>query len=427
MDKDDPVEPIAVVGLGYVGLPIALAFGALRPTIGFDINEGRVSELQEFHDRTREVTREELERCRHLSFTTDDTDLAQAGIFIVSVPTPIDAAKRPDFGPLLRASHTVGARMQPGSLVIFESTVYPGATEEICVPALEKASGLTYNTDFFVGYSPERINPGDPDHGLAQVVKVTSGSTPEVARRVDDLYKEIVPAGTHLASSIRVAEAAKVIENVQRDVNIALVNELAVLFERLGIDTHEVLEAANTKWNFLPFKPGLVGGHCIGVDPYYLTHAAQMVGHHPELILAGRRQNDIMGHYVADQVLRLVLSQQQEVSGARILVLGLTFKENCADTRNSQVRGVVERLRSYGFELDLCDPWVDLRTIEREFGQTPISLDRLQPGTYGAIVVAVAHKQFLDASKELSSYLRPTGGIFDVKGVLGSNIATARL
>lgn len=427
MNEDDHVETIAVVGLGYVGLPIAVAFGALRSTIGFDIDEGRVSELQVFHDRTREVPREELERCRHLRITADDTDLAEAKVFIVSVPTPVDAAKRPDFRPLVRASQTVGARMQPGSLVIFESTVYPGATEEVCVPALEKTSGLTYNKDFFVGYSPERINPGDPDHGLAQVVKVTSGSTPEAAQRVDDLYKEVVPAGTHLTSSIRVAEAAKVIENVQRDVNIALVNELAVLFGRLGVDTHEVLEAAGTKWNFLPFKPGLVGGHCIGVDPYYLTHAAQMVGHHPELILAGRRQNDIMGHYVADQVLRMVLSQHQEAAGARILVLGLTFKENCGDTRNSQVVGVVEELRSYGFKVDLCDPWVDPETIEHEFGPTPVSLEGLQPGTYRAIVVAVAHRQFLDASEQLSSYLQPSGGIFDVKGVLGSNIAAARL
>lgn len=427
MDKDDHVETIAVVGLGYVGLPIAVAFGALRPTIGFDIDEGRVSELQEFHDRTREVTREELERCRHLRFTTDDTDLAEAGIFIVCVPTPVDLAKRPDFGPLLRASRTVGARMQPRSLVIFESTVYPGATEEICVPALEKASGLTYNTDFAVGYSPERINPGDPDHGLAQVVKVTSGSTPEAAHRVDDLYKEVVPAGTHLASSIRVAEAAKVIENIQRDVNIALVNELAVLFGRLGIDTHEVLEAASTKWNFLPFKPGLVGGHCIGVDPYYLTHAAQMVGHHPELILAGRRQNDMMGAFVVREFFDLMIAKRINVSESRILILGLTFKENCSDTRNSQVRSIVDGLLDLGLRVDLCDPWVEEGQCVTEFGQPCVTIDSLEPHAYDGILLAVAHRQFVDSEALLLKTLKSEGVMYDVKGCLSSASYSARL
>src|SRR5499427_2877078 len=350
---------IAVVGLGYVGLPLAVEFGKRFETLGFDVKPERVAQLRAGRDTTLEVTSEELKSAQQLSFTTELADLKRCRVFIVTVPTPIDGYKRPDLTPLVRASETVGKVMRTGAVVIYESTVYPGCTEEICVPILERESGLKFNRDFFAGYSPERINPGDKEHRLTTIKKVTSGSTPEVADFVDKLYGSIVKAGTHKASSLKVAEAAKVIENTQRDVNIALINELALIFNRLGIDTGEVLAAAGSKWNFLPFKPGLVGGHCIGVDPYYLTHKAQEIGYHPEMILAGRRINDNMGIYVAGQVAQLMIRKRIHVKGSRILMMGLTFKENCPDLRNSKVADVVTELKKYGAKVDVYDPWID--------------------------------------------------------------------
>ena len=417
---------IAVIGLGYVGLPLAVEFGRKFDTLGFDIRPARIEELRAGRDTTLEVTPEELAAAAHLRCTADREALRDRNVYIVTVPTPIDAAKRPDLAPLIAASETVGSVLAPGDVVIYESTVYPGCTEEACVPILERASGLQFNRDFFCGYSPERINPGDREHRVSTIRKVTSGSTPETADFVDALYASIVTAGTHRASSIRVAEAAKVIENTQRDVNIALVNELAILFNRLGIDTLEVLEAAGTKWNFLPFRPGLVGGHCIGVDPYYLTHKAQEVGHHPEVILAGRRINDAMGRYVAGQVVRHMAEKAISPVGARVLVLGLAFKENCPDVRNTRVIDIVAELRHYRAQIDIYDPWVDPDETEHEYGLRPI--DEPQPGAYDAIVLAVGHRQFTDiGAAGIRRWGRPLHLLFDVKSVLPRDAVDARL
>jgi len=383
---------IGIVGLGYVGLPLAVEFGKHFDTTGFDVNAERIRELKAGRDRTLETTRQELRAATGLKFTTQLQDLRRCRIFIVTVPTPIDEYKRPDLTPLVGASHTVGEVLKKGDVVVYESTVYPGCTEEICVPILERVSGLKFNRDFFVGYSPERINPGDKEHRLPSIRKVTSGSTPEAAEFVNKLYGAIIRAGTYMASSVRVAEAAKVIENTQRDVNIALINELALIFNRLGIDTEEVLLAAGTKWNFLPFRPGLVGGHCIGVDPYYLTHKAQEIGYHPEMILAGRRLNDSMGQYVASEVLRLMAAQRIHIKGARILVLGLTFKENCPDIRNSKIIDVIRELHKYGAKVDVYDPWVDGAAARHEYGLRPVRT--LKRAHYDAAVVAVGHREF---------------------------------
>ncbi|WP_112310549.1 Vi polysaccharide biosynthesis UDP-N-acetylglucosamine C-6 dehydrogenase TviB [Pseudogemmobacter bohemicus] len=389
MTKDTPV---AVIGLGYVGLPLAVEFGKSRPVIGFDINEARIGELTSGRDHTLEVTPEELAEAKHLRFSSDITDLAEARIFIVTVPTPIDAHKRPDLTPLIRASETIGKVLKRGDIVIYESTVYPGATEEDCVPVLERVSGLRFNTDFFAGYSPERINPGDKAHRLTTIRKVTSGSTPEVAEVVDALYASIITAGTWKAASIRVAEAAKVIENTQRDLNIALINELALIFSRMGLDTEAVLEAAGTKWNFLPFRPGLVGGHCIGVDPYYLTHKAEALGYHPEVILAGRRINDGMGAWVAGQMVKAMLRRRIHVEGAKVLILGLTFKENCPDLRNTRVVDVWRELREYGVEVDLHDPLADPDEAKAEYGIDLVATPENR--AYDGIILAVSHEEY---------------------------------
>lgn len=383
---------IAVIGLGYVGLPLAVEFGKKRNVIGFDIGQSRVNQLQSGHDSTLEVEDELLVEAKGLSFTTNVADLAAATVYIVTVPTPITEHKTPDLTPLVKASETIGKTLKKGDVVVYESTVYPGATEEDCVPVLERVSGLKFNQDFFVGYSPERINPGDKEHRVTSIKKVTSGSTPEIAELVDNLYNEIITAGTHKASSIKVAEAAKVIENTQRDLNIALINELAVIFNRMGIDTEAVLEAAGTKWNFLPFRPGLVGGHCIGVDPYYLTHKAQAIGYHPEIILAGRRLNDSMGEYVVSQLVKGMLKKRIHVEGARVLVMGLTFKENCPDLRNTRVIDIVRELKEYNTQVDVYDPWVSKEEAEHEYGIAPVS--ELEYGVYDAIIIAVGHQQF---------------------------------
>ncbi len=409
-------KTIAVIGLGYVGLPLALAFGAIRPVIGFDIKVERIAALRRGEDTTLEATAEEFAAAGRLTFTSDAEDLRQCGVFIVTVPTPIDKANRPDLTPLVRASETVGRVLSPGGVVIFESTVYPGCTEEICAPIIARESGLVLNRDFFLGYSPERINPGDREHRLATITKVTSGSTPEAAEAIDRLYAAIVTAGTHRASSIAVAEAAKVIENTQRDLNIALMNELSLIFGRLGIDTSEVLAAASTKWNFLRFSPGLVGGHCIGVDPYYLTHKAQELGYHPEVILAGRRINDGMGTHAADQTARLMMKKGIPVVGSRILVMGAAFKENCSDPRNSRVFDIVNRLREYNAEIELWDPWVSPAECKREFG---IASRRDRPsGPYDGIVVAVAHREFREQGMEgIRALAGETSVIYDIKGL----------
>ncbi|MEM7176194.1 MAG: Vi polysaccharide biosynthesis UDP-N-acetylglucosamine C-6 dehydrogenase TviB [Pseudomonadota bacterium] len=387
-------ETIAVIGLGYVGLPLAVEFGKHRPVIGFDINAERIAELNAGRDRTLEVDEGDLSAARHLSFTGDLDTLRAATIYIVTVPTPIDRHKRPDLTPLLRASETVGRVLRPGDLVIYESTVYPGCTEDDCVPVLERVSGLTFNRDFFCGYSPERINPGDKAHRLTTICKVTSGSTPEAADKVDALYASIVTAGTHKAPSIQVAEAAKVIENTQRDLNIALVNELAIIFNRMGLDTEAILQTAGTKWNFLPFRPGLVGGHCIGVDPYYLTHKAESIGHHPEIILSGRRINDGMGAYIASRLVKEMIRRGNAMRGARILVMGLSFKENCPDLRNTRVIDIIRELQDYGAQVDVHDPWVNADEAEAEFGLRPVEMPQLE--TYSGIVLAVAHDAFRD-------------------------------
>lgn len=421
-----PSPPIAVIGLGYVGLPLAVAFGRLGPTVGFDIQHKRVAELQAHHDQTREIAPEQLREAHQLRFTDDPADLAGCEVFIVTVPTPVDAYKRPDLTALESASRTVGRALAPGGLVIFESTVYPGATEEVCVPLIEAESGLVFNRDFHAGYSPERINPGDKAHRLETIVKVTSGSTPQAAARVDALYRRIIHAGTHCAPSIRVAEAAKVIENTQRDVNIALVNELALLFHRLGIDTGEVLAAAATKWNFLGFKPGLVGGHCIGVDPYYLTHKAQQVGHHPEVILAGRRINDGMGAHVAQRTIKLLAQRNNPIAGARMLVLGLTFKQDCPDLRNTRVVDIVHELRQYNVHVDVHDPWADPAEAAREYALSLVQAPAR--GHYDAVILAVAHQQFAAlGGTGVRAFTRPGGVVFDVQRLLPQNDVDGRL
>ena len=383
---------LAVIGLGYVGLPLAIEFGKKRSVVGFDINQARVDELKSGHDHTLEASPAELSEATYLSFTTKPEELRACNCYIVTVPTPIDKYKQPDLTPLIKASETIGKVLKVGDLVIYESTVYPGATEEYCVPVLEKHSGLKFNQNFFAGYSPERINPGDKEHRVTSIKKVTSGSTPKIADLVDALYNEIITAGTHKAPSIRVAEAAKVIENTQRDINIALINELALIFNRMGIDTEAVLQAAGTKWNFLPFRPGLVGGHCIGVDPYYLTHKAQAVGYHPEIILAGRRLNDNMGAYVANQLIKAMIKRRIQIEGARVLVMGLTFKENCPDLRNTRVVDIITELQDYHCRVDVCDPWVSVEEAKDEYG---ITITKQPPlGVYDGIVLAVAHRQF---------------------------------
>jgi len=385
---------LAIVGLGYVGLPLAVEFGKKYRTLGFDINVERLTELMRGYDSTLEVSNEELTQARKLTYSAQTSDLAECTVFIVTVPTPINVHKQPDLSPLLGATATIGNVLKKGDIVIYESTVYPGATEEDCVPILEKKSGLTFNQDFFVGYSPERINPGDKEHRVTTIKKITSGSTPDAADVIDRLYRSIIEAGTYKASSIRVAEAAKVIENTQRDVNIGLVNELAIIFNRLGIDTEEVLKAAGTKWNFLPFRPGLVGGHCIGVDPYYLTHKAQSIGYHPEIILAGRRLNDGMGGYVASQLIKAMIKKRIHVEGAKILVMGLTFKENCPDIRNTKVIDIVRELEEYGAKVECYDPWVGADDAKNEYGILPINYPDGQK--YDAVVLAVAHEKFIE-------------------------------
>jgi len=416
----------AIVGLGYVGLPLAVEFGRLYPTIGFDINVGRVDELRRRRDSTLEVSAEELAAATHLTYSTQLRDLANCNVYIVTVPTPIDAYKRPDMGALRSASKSIGEVIKRGDVVVYESTVYPGATEEVCLPIIEKTSGLRFNVDFFAGYSPERINPGDKLHRLTTIKKVTSGSTPAAADFVDRLYASIVTAGTHRASSIRVAEAAKVIENTQRDLNIALMNELALIFERMGIDTEEVLQAAGTKWNFHPFRPGLVGGHCIGVDPYYLTFKAQEIGYHPEIILAGRRINDSMGEHVVDRVVRLMTQRKIHVVDSKVLILGLSFKENCPDIRNTRVVDLVRELKRYHADVDVHDPWVHAEDAVEEYGVRMV--DSLPKNYYDAIVIAVAHDQFremgIDTIRELG---KPECVVFDVKHLFPKQCTTARL
>ena len=408
---------IGVIGMGYVGLPLAVEFSKKRPTIGFDLKARRIEELRRHLDVTREVTTEELQQAGNLQYTNLVEELRPCTVFIVAVPTPIDSNKRPDFTPLIAASKTVAQVLKKDDVVIYESTVYPGATEEVCVPILERDSGLVFNRDFFCGYSPERINPGDHEHRLPTIVKVTSGSTPAIADFVDSLYGLIITAGTFKASSIKVAEAAKVIENTQRDVNIALINELALIFNRLGINTMEVLRAAGTKWNFLPFRPGLVGGHCIGVDPYYLTHKAQEVGYHPEMILAGRRLNDDMGRYIASETVKLMLKRRIHVADAHILILGLTFKENCPDLRNTRVIDIIAELNTFGARVDVHDPWVDQDEARRLYGCTMV--ETLEDNSYDAVILAVAHREFAALTAErLRRMCRPASVIYDVKNIL---------
>lgn len=417
---------IGIIGLGYVGLPLAVAFGRRYPTVGFDLKADRIAELESGHDATLETSPEELASAEHLAFTSDPAGLAACNVYIVTVPTPIDSAKIPDLSPLKRASRTLGELVKRGDTVIFESTVYPGATEEVCVPIIERGAGLKYNVDFFAGYSPERINPGDKEHRVESILKVTSGSTPEVADFVDTLYASVITAGTYKASSIRVAEAAKVIENTQRDVNIALINELAMIFNRLGIDTLEVLEAAGTKWNFLPFRPGLVGGHCIGVDPYYLTHKSQEVGYNPEMILAGRRINDNMALYVADRILRLMMRAGIQVRGSRVLVLGLTFKENCPDIRNTKVVDLVRELADVGVQVDVHDPWVDAAEAQAEYGIAPVA--EPAAGAYDAVVLAVAHREFRAlGAAGVRAFGAETSVVYDIKHILPADAVDGRL
>jgi UDP-N-acetyl-D-glucosamine/UDP-N-acetyl-D-galactosamine dehydrogenase len=417
---------IAIIGLGYVGLPLAVEFGKHYPTLGFDINQARIGELTDGVDHTLEVSSDELKLATQLRYSCNLDDLRQANVYIVTVPTPIDEHRQPDLTPLIKASETLGKVIKAGDIVIYESTVYPGATEEDCIPVIERVSGLKYNSDFFAGYSPERINPGDKEHRVTTIKKVTSGSTPDVASFVDALYSSIITAGTYKASSIRVAEAAKVIENTQRDLNIALINELAVIFNKLGIDTEEVLLAAGTKWNFLPFRPGLVGGHCIGVDPYYLTHKAQSIGYNPEVILAGRRINDSMGRYVVGELVKAMIKRSIQVNGAKVLVMGLTFKENCPDIRNTKVVDILAELQEYGINADVYDPWVDTKEAQHEYGITP--LQQPEQGSYDALILAVGHKQFRDLG---SAGVRALGKadcvLYDLKYVLDKNHADLRL
>ena len=419
-------KKIALIGLGYVGLPLAVEFGKKRSVIGFDINQHRVNDLKNGVDSTLESTEQELKDAVHLNYTTNLDDIKDCEIYIVTVPTPIDKYKRPDLTPLEKSSEAVGSILKKGDIVIYESTVYPGATEEVCVPILEDQSGLIFNKDFYCGYSPERINPGDKEHRVTAIKKVTAGSTPEIATEVDELYQEIIIAGTHKASSIKVAEAAKVIENTQRDVNIALINELALIFNKLGIDTESVLEAAGTKWNFLPFRPGLVGGHCIGVDPYYLTHKALEVGYSPEMILAGRRLNDSMGSYVADQVSKLMIKKRIHVVDANVLIMGLTFKENCPDLRNTRVVDLVEEFESFNCNVDVYDPWVNKDEAVHEYNIKPI--DAPVEGKYDAILLAVAHNEFKELSTEkIKAYGKDNHVLYDIKYLLKASESDGRL
>jgi len=418
---------LAVVGLGYVGLPLAAAFGRIMNVVGFDINSARVAELRDGEDRTLELDSADLASATGLRYTDELEALKGCNVFIITVPTPIDTARRPDFDPLMKSSAAIGSILKKGDIVIYESTVYPGVTEEVCVPVLERASGLRFNEDFYCGYSPERINPGDKERTVTKITKVTAGSTPDVAEFVDSLYRKIITAGTHKASSIRVAEAAKVIENTQRDVNIALMNELAMIFHRIGIDTHEVLAAAGTKWNFMPFQPGLVGGHCIGVDPYYLAHKAAMLGYNPELILAARRINDEMGPHVANRVLRQMAKSSLNIVGSRILILGLAFKEDCPDLRNTKVVDVIRDLSESNAGIEVYDPWVDPVEAQREYAIDLIA--EPEQGAYDVVILAVPHKQFCGCSAEidLSTLVKPDGIIFDVKGVLARSHNVFRL
>ncbi len=424
--KDIADIKLAVIGLGYVGLPLAVEFGKRRKVVGFDINATRVAALKAGHDATLEVSDEELREAAGLHYTTDLADLATANVYIVTVPTPIDEHKRPDLSPLIKASATIGEILKKGDVVVYESTVYPGATEEDCVPVLEAVSGLKFNVDFYAGYSPERINPGDKLHRVSTIKKVTSGSTPAVAELIDQLYNQIIVAGTHKASTIRVAEAAKVIENTQRDLNIALINELAIIFNKMGIETEAVLQAAGTKWNFLPFRPGLVGGHCIGVDPYYLTHKAEAIGYHPQIILAGRRLNDGMGAYVVSQLVKALLKRRIHVDGARVLVMGLTFKENCPDLRNTRVVDIVRELAEFNVAADVYDPWVSVEEAQHEYGITPIA--ELRPASYDAIILAVAHDQFraMGAAK-IRAFGKADHVLYDLKYILSPEDADVRL
>ena len=418
---------IGVIGLGYVGLPLAIEFGKQLRTIGYDISNDRVTELRAGRDSTLEVSPEELQRSEHITYTDCLDDLSECNVYIVTVPTPIDGSKRPNLAPLQNASKALGSVIGKGDVVIYESTVYPGATEEVCIPIIESVSGLTYNEEFFAGYSPERINPGDKEHRVTNILKVTSGSTPEVADFVDALYRKIIAAGTHKASSIRVAEAAKVIENTQRDVNIALINELTLIFDRLGIDTEEVLEAAGTKWNFLPFRPGLVGGHCIGVDPYYLTHKAQEIGYHPDMILAGRRVNDGMGAYVAQRTVKLMTQRKIHVSGSRVLVMGLAFKEDCPDLRNTRVVDIIDEFNSYNANVDVFDPWVDPDEAMEEYAIT-VQTTPPQENSYDAIILAVGHHQFREMGADrIRSLGKEQCVLFDVKYLLPKEKVDARL
>lgn len=417
---------IGIIGLGYVGLPLAVEFGKKIKTLGFDINEKRIKELSAGNDFTLECSSEELAQAHYLRYSCDYKELATCNVFIVTVPTPIDEYKQPDLTPLVKASETLGKIIKKDDIIIYESTVYPGATEEVCIPVIEKISGLEFNTDFFAGYSPERINPGDKEHRVTTIKKVTSGSTPEIAEIVDKLYGTIITAGTHKASSIRVAEAAKVIENTQRDLNIALINELAMIFNKLGIDTEEVLKAAGTKWNFLPFRPGLVGGHCIGVDPYYLTHKAQAIGYHPEVILAGRRINDGMSRYVASQLIKAMLKKKLQIEGANVLIMGLTFKENCPDLRNTKVVDIFAELKEYNVAVDIYDPWVNVEEAYHEYGINV--LNTLPNKKYDGVIFAVAHSQFKDMSKDdVKGLIRDDGVVYDLKYIIDPNIVDIRL
>jgi UDP-N-acetyl-D-galactosamine dehydrogenase len=417
---------LAVIGLGYVGLPLAVEFGKKRSVLGFDINQARINQLKLGIDHTLEIDAEELKKSNLLSFTTDVSELRSCNFFIVTVPTPIDEYKKPDLTPLIKASETIAKVLKKGDVVVYESTVYPGATEEDCVPILEKLSGLRFNIDFFAGYSPERINPGDKEHRISNIKKITSGSTPEIAHLVDYLYQEIIAAGTHRASSIKVAEAAKVIENTQRDVNIALINELALIFNKMDIDTEAVLQAAGTKWNFLPFRPGLVGGHCIGVDPYYLTHKAESIGYHPEIILAGRKLNDSMGAYVVSQLIKSMTKRRIHVDQAKVLVLGLTFKENCPDLRNTKVIDIVRELEQYSVNVEIYDPWVDSEEAYQEYGVKII--DSPQESHYDAVVIAVAHRQFKElGANKIRSFGKINSIIYDLKYILSAEDSDIRL
>ena len=426
MFQIDPTDQIGIIGLGYVGLPLAIEFGKICPTVGFDIQPARIEELKNGTDRTLEVSQDELSEATQLTYTTESRELANCKVFIVTVPTPINKFRQPDLEPLIQASKTIAGVLKKGCVVIYESTVYPGATEEVCVPILERESGLEFNVDFYAGYSPERINPGDKNHRITNIVKVTSGSTEEVATAVDNLYRRIVTAGTHRASSIKVAEAAKVIENTQRDLNIALINELALIFDKLGIDTEEVLVAAGTKWNFLPFRPGLVGGHCISVDPYYLTHKAQEIGYNPQIILSGRRINDQMGPYIADTVVKMMTKRRIHVVSAKILILGLTFKENCPDLRNTRVIDIIETLESYHADVDVYDPWVDPKEAQKEYQISLVA--ELAEDRYDAVIVAVSHNEFaelgIDAIRRLG---KQDHILYDIKSLFPKEQVDGRL